>query len=438
MAREPLTDRVDFNSNTVVFRGRVSPRVLSHLQVFINEYPWNTYEQIVLDFSRCTKAYPNTMVPLVASVQAILAKGVKADCVLPSDENLRSLFLKSNWAYFLAPARYHISEGSHDKHLATRQFKNSKEQQDVVNEFIDVTMRTLEIQRSFLSGLEWSINELTDNVINHAESVNGGFVQLASYPLNQTIAFCVADAGRGILNSLREAYPGLRRDTDAIADAVRGGVTRNKDFGQGNGLSGSLRIAIGSRGRFAVTSGLGNVIWEATKQPMIAAVDRNKRYRGTFVDVQIPLGKGIDLSAILGTHATSARPIDSIDLKYLSADATTLQVRMSEETVGFGSRHSGQQMRTKVKNLMAGEPTCPVVLDWASVPLISSSYADEFLGKLFVELGPLGFMQRIRNMNMTTEIEALINKAIVQRTQQEQIMGREEDIRPSADKDAAH
>ena len=48
----------------------------------------------------------------------------------------------------------------------------------LVNDFIDVTMRTLELPRSVLGGLEWSVNEITDNVLNHSSSINGGFVQL--------------------------------------------------------------------------------------------------------------------------------------------------------------------------------------------------------------------------------------------------------------------
>src|SRR5690606_8062425 len=87
------------------------------------------------------------------------------------------------------------------------------------------------------------------------------FVQLATYREHKRIAFCVAGSGRGILASLRESKPTLRSDIDAIGDAVRAGVTRNKDVGQGNGLSGTLAIVQAARGQMNIISGQGSVSW---------------------------------------------------------------------------------------------------------------------------------------------------------------------------------
>jgi hypothetical protein len=56
------------------------------------------------------------------------------------------------------------------------------------------------------------------------------------------------------------------------------------------------------------------------------------------------------------------------------------------------------------------------VIDFADVPLVSSSFADEVLGKLFVELGPLTFMQRFEMRNVQTTVKQLVDKAIAQRT----------------------
>jgi STAS-like domain of unknown function (DUF4325) len=60
-----------------------------------------------------------------------------------------------------------------------------------------------------------------------------------------------------------------------------------------------------------------------------------------------------------------------------------------------------------------------VVIDWAGVPLISSSFADEAFGKLFIELGPLTFGSRIKHRNMEAVNAGLVNKAILQRAAQQ-------------------
>jgi hypothetical protein len=58
------------------------------------------------------------------------------------------------------------------------------------------------------------------------------------------------------------------------------------------------------------------------------------------------------------------------------------------------------------------------VVDFSDVLLISSSYADEVIGKLFVELGPLEFMSKIQLKNVDNLVKNLIDRAIDQRMKQ--------------------
>lgn len=67
---------------------------------------------------------------------------------------------------------------------------------------------------------------------------------------------------------------------------------------------------------------------------------------------------------------------------------------------------------------MEAEPDKPLILDWDPVPLISSSFADELVGKLFADLGPWAFGARVGNVGMKTVVYGLIDKAITQRVVQ--------------------
>ena len=58
-----------------------------------------------------------------------------------------------------------------------------------------------------------------------------------------------------------------------------------------------------------------------------------------------------------------------------------------------------------------------VQVDFSGVPVTSSSFADEAFGKLFLQIGPMQFMQRIKLINMVDTVESLINRAIQQRMQ---------------------
>jgi hypothetical protein len=169
-----------------------------------------------------------------------------------------------------------------------------------------------------------------------------------------------------------------------------------------------------------ITSGLGFINWSD------AGVDTKTlnighRYDGTVVDVQISTDTQIDLSKALalGTDGRMVAAVDFVELKYLSDDCRSVMLQMTDETVGFGSRRAGQQMRTKAVNLLNAEPTCALVIDWNGIQMISSSYADEFIGKLFVAMGPIAFMSKVRQINAIPLVHALIDKAILQRAQQE-------------------
>ena len=80
---------------------------------------------------------------------------------------------------------------------------------------------------------------------------------------------------------------------------------------------------------------------------------------------------------------------------------------------------AGRALRTKLNNLLRAEDDAVVNLDWTGVPLVSSSFADEAMGKLFVELGPLRFARRVRSRKIEPVVGELIDRAITQRVGQE-------------------
>ena len=205
------------------------------------------------------------------------------------------------------------------------------------------------------------------------------------------------------------------------------GVTRNADAGQGNGIAGALRIATMSEGAFEITSGLGQVVVQTEQtnqhpdpQSDARVYDRkgNQRYCGTVVYAEIGLESKFHLSDALGFSGEPHQPVDIIELQYETETGDAVVLILREESTGFGSRPAGRQLRTKCMNLLNAEPTKPLLLDWTSVPLVSSSFADELVGKLFAELGPLAFSARVRNVGMEAIVRGLVDKAIMQRVAQ--------------------
>ena len=85
-----------------------------------------------------------------------------------------------------------------------------------------------------------------------------------------------------------------------------------------------------------------------------------------------------------------------------------------QASYSFGSRQGGIQIRNRIQGLL--KICSPLVLDFRGVGVISSSFADEVFGRLFVEMGPRSFMKNLEIRNADPTVEVLIDRAIVQRT----------------------
>ncbi len=56
-----------------------------------------------------------------------------------------------------------------------------------------------------------------------------------------------------------------------------------------------------------------------------------------------------------------------------------------------------------------------IYIDLSDIPIMSSSFADEVFGKLFLEAGAIEFMQKFEFVNMTETVKQIIDKAVSQR-----------------------
>lgn len=409
--------------NLIRFVGRVDEPAHRQFMWCVHECLRRGYMDVVFDFSKCESAFPRGMLPILSSADTLRRDTVDVSIRLPEDTVLERLFLNTNWAHLLEPERFQKSDTAHDRHLASQRFTDFEQQQALVNMFMDIVMRNMILDRRIIAGLEWSINEITDNVLNHAMCQEGGIIHVSTFRDSHKVTFGVSDSGRGILASLREGHPSLQTDAQAIDKAMKAGITRDPDAGQGNGIAGTMRIATKSWGLFEITSGQTQIVVRTNQtdgSPNSRVYNRRRResLQGTVVYAELHTDKQFDLAEALGVDGKPHDPGDIIEMHYETNAGAALSLKLSDESTGFGSRLAGRQLRTKCMNLLRAEPTKPLLLDWTGVLLVSSSYADELVGKLFVELGPLAFSARIRNLNMDSLVRGLVDKAIMQRTAQ--------------------
>ena len=64
---------------------------------------------------------------------------------------------------------------------------------------------------------------------------------------------------------------------------------------------------------------------------------------------------------------------------------------------------------------MTKESSYRIVIDFHGVSVVSSSFADELIGKLVVKLGFTGFTQRIQLVGMNDFIAPVVDRSVAQR-----------------------
>lgn len=411
-----MTSNIERKDNRVTVTGELFDfhRFLAQIHTIIEKL---SYKEVVIDLGNCTSAYQNSMLSVCAQVMAYRNAGVAFDLIPPTDPKFLNLCRNTNWGHFLDPYKFDPSTFKGHSRIPATQYRNPAEQQAAVNRIVNVMLGAIpEIERSDFSALEWAINELTDNVLVHSESAIGGLVQVSTFiTYRKRVQFVVADAGIGIPRSLRSGHEDISSDTDALDRAIREGVTRDRSVGQGNGMFGSFEICSKSKGDFLVDSGYARLKYDPNKGLSIA--DQAIPYAGTLIVATVDFSDPGLLEEALCFNGVKHTPLDYVETQYERNESGDIYFKLTEECSSFGSRVSGKPVRQKLQNLLKMSGDATIVVDFDHLPVLSSSFADEAFGKLFLAIGPIKFMQRMKLLNMRDTVEGLVNRAIAQRMQ---------------------
>lgn len=412
---EKVENSVEREGNVIVVKGELYDfhRLLMHLHhiVVLEKFP-----DVVLDLAGCTKAYQSSLLSVCAQIMAHREAGVVVSVIPPESKNLFNLFANNNWGFLLDPGIFEVSRFRGHTRIPAINYRTPEDQQAAVNKIVNVMLGAIpDLERSDLAAFEWAVNEITDNVLVHSESPIGGLVQVAAFErYRKRVQFVVADAGIGIPKSLRAGRPGIGSDTEALDCAIREGVTRDVKIGQGNGLFGTYEICSKSAGDFMVDSGFARLKYNVGSGLSVSR--QGIPYAGTLIVATVDFSDPKLLAHALRFGGKLHRPSDYVEYKYEVNGGEGVSLKLKDECYSFGSRVSGKPVRQKIVNLLKMSDGT-VSVDFDGVPLLSSSFADEAIGKLFLQLGPIVFMQRVKLIGMLDTTMALVNRAISQRMQ---------------------
>ena len=398
--------------NSIIFDGTQSGDPLPVVAALHSLIHKQGYQDVTLDFRRARFLAPAFMLPLVSLCRAYRREKVDFTIVMPEDRKIANLFSNANWSHLIAPEHYESKSENNISNLSATQFFTPDEHHEAVDKSIGLLLQIASgMDRSRLKALEWSLNEISDNVLNHAESPIGGLMQVVSFPAKRRVELIVCDAGMTIPKSLRLGRGDIRDDSTALRQAIEEGVTKNSVTNQGNGLFGTFKCCEVSGGDFDIISGFVSL----NHKPGQMRIQRNSiPLHGTFVRASINVDyEGLLEQALIFKGRSHDPEFDYVERLY-HADGDHVRFKVNEELNAFGTREAGRRARTKIENLMDRRRT-PVEFDFSGVHLISSSFADEVFGKLFAELGPIAFGHLCRFAEVDRTVQGLIDRAIMQR-----------------------
>jgi anti-sigma regulatory factor (Ser/Thr protein kinase) len=300
------------------------------------------------------------MVPALAVIRDFRREGVTFDLVQPNQQSARSIFHNANWAHLINDLEHEASTFDGEGHLPASAYRTQAEHISAVDRVMSMILKAVPLNRKQLAALEWSVGEITDNVLNHAQSEMGGVIQASTMVVNgrQMVEFVVADAGIGVRRSLNE-----KTDVRSLERAIQEGVTRDQNTNQGNGLFGSFRVATLSNGIFEIHSGRGTLRADGS------SLTTHKRdhflYPGTVVICRI----GCDDEKLIENALTFKGNIhepgfDYLEKQYEWQGNDEFTFKMLDECSSFASREGGKGTRILIENLLRAEPTFQLTIDF--------------------------------------------------------------------------
>lgn len=364
----------------------------------------NGYEEFDVFFD-CNSIFPNACVPIAGIIQYYVNEvGIK----FKHEYSIGCKDYLTNCG-FVNPISSTKQELENELNPFGKIYKFESPIQvgSLTNAFINSISRTIQCNDGVIDCLIWCINEVMDNVLIHSGN-SMGYIMGQIHPSNKHVAFCIFDSGIGIYNSLKESKHRPAKHLDAITMAIQEGV--GDGLGQGNGLYGLQQIVNQNIGRLTITSGPASLMMSGQQMKTFSEIPfLSKEKNCTTVDFQIDLNKEISIQNALGGYTPFDARIDDMLM-----DNDMLLYDVYENCMGTATRMSGEYIRNDVFNLLRRNKQ-GIVLDFSNVSTVSSSFIDEFIAKLMLELGTISFNQIVRVRGMKDTVKYLCERSIYMR-----------------------
>lgn len=398
---------VNRNGNIISIRGLNNPQILQDYTTALKTAIFKCgYQDIIVEIFNSRGFFPNVVVPLCGINDYFQSQGVQFT-VVENSLNLSNHVLSSH-----DPS---VEPSELNKPLSKIwRFHNNQDINDVQNAIISELRKEEVFADGVLEGIEWSINEVMDNVLNHSEA-DCGYIMSQLHKNSKHVAFTIFDSGRGIYNSFRGSKHIVRSNADALSLCLQEGVTRDPNVGQGNGMCGLFSLIKEGNGILNISSGRDTYSYrngETTiTQDSVCSI--SKKLGCTTVDFQLDYSKDISIDKVLTFQGRTFSFIN-LFIEDLEDDNGVLLFSVNKMAEGTGTRESALRLKNQIINSIKAQNKCAII-DFEGINVVSSSFIDELIAKLLIDLGLFQFNRRISLRRMSPLLQKTLQKSVIQR-----------------------
>ena len=365
--------------------------------------------RITLDFRDCESIYANGAAPLAAVIDHYREGGISFEF-----RNMPS-FLRNTGISNPRSASNDNLRRARERWNTVWQYDDSDQVFALAKWLIEDLIERLTFGPGLLEALSWCLYEILDNVLLHARSRHG-FLMLQYMPGARRLAVTIADSGVGIHRSFVEGKGPYRPVTasDALDLSIKQWTSSTGER-RGNGLFGLAEVVRTNVGTLDLRSGRAALHASGTQllSMQLPSGDQlviDSDHHCTVVDFQLTVANPVSIAKVLGSE-----PAYNFELDPLRDDAGVVVVAISEYATKVATREGAMALRVRLLNYFA-EGAEHIALDFLGVGLISSSFADETIGRLVEHYGLQEFARVFSFRNLSEVNRSLVDRAIIARS----------------------
>ncbi len=396
------------NDIVVLLNELKSIKVVDALIKFFNSKK-NSGKRIIIDLrSSKTPTYSNISTSISGIIKYYQNNGL--NIVVKDKGYISSIFLKN-------PIHISSNKDKTDASIFDKVIEFDNSNVDVVADSIINQIKYLFVcEKNFLPALSWCLKEIMDNVIVHS-GYNEGLIMAQVHHRSRLVNISIFDSGEGLLKTLSESGEfSPKNELEAIDLALSAKVSGNRNIGQGNGMWGLKQIVENNKGYLNVMTGHAIKMFDF-KNNKIRTYDNlailNNTNHCTRIDFSLNFDNVINIKESLGNYEVY-ETINS-DIEEMENENSWIVFNVKKESkLGTGTRQSGKVVRNYLINIMN---ICDngIILDFKDVEMVSSSFADEAIAQLILEIGKEIFNSRFKFHNVNEQCNIVISAAIRQR-----------------------